>query len=95
MGQRTRTQMFGGSAGPQGILSSVSRSSARDHLTLQTIHVTRLDILFGKVAFLLGVAGVKELGSRLLVLGLSYEFIPCQLPFISSYGPAELAELRA
>jgi hypothetical protein len=74
---------------------SATRSSEADNLALQTIHGFRFDISFGKVALILGVAGIEELGGRFFVLGLGYEFLPFQLTSPGPDSPAQLAELRA
>ncbi len=83
--------------GGAGILRGSSGGTLRqmERLPLQTVHVSRCDILFGKVSFLLGVTGVEELGGRFLVLGLGYEFLPFQLASLGPHCPAHLAELRA
>ena len=57
-------------------------------LALQTVYVSRCDILFGKITFTLGIAGIKKLGGSFFVLGVGYEFLPFQLAPLGPYGLA-------
>ncbi len=80
---------------PSEILRRSPATRQVDRLLFHSVHVSRSDILFGKVSFLLGAAGVEELGGGFFVLGLGDEFLPFQLTALGPHGPAHLGELRA